>query len=117
MARTHEVVNQPPPLEDYDVFGNDAALVEGVERAGAGAHVDELHDLGRLAGTQEAIRWGFTANAYTPVLRTHDRYGNRVDEVEYHPAYHELMRVAVGHGLHAWPWVDTAEIGRASCRE
>jgi putative acyl-CoA dehydrogenase len=114
---THEVLNQPPPLEGYDVFGADVALADGVAREGAAVAVDELHELGRLAGTAEAIRWGFAANSSPPVLRTHDRYGNRVDDVEYHPAYHELMRVAVAYGLHAAPWTDTrpgAHVSRAA---
>jgi len=104
MVATHEVTNQPPPLEGYDVFGADAALAEGVEREGAGWAADDLHALGRLAGSPEAIGWGFEANRHPPELRTHDRFGHRVDEVRYHPAYHELMQVAVGHGLHGAPW-------------
>jgi putative acyl-CoA dehydrogenase len=104
MVNTHEVINQPPPLEDYDVFGADPVLVEGVEREGAAWAVDDLHALGKLAGSPEAIEWGFAANRFPPELRTHDRFGNRVDRISYHPAYHELMRVAVGHGLHAAPW-------------
>ena len=103
-ATTHEVTNQPPPLEGYDVFGADAALVEAVEREGAAWAVDDLHALGRLAGSPEAIGWGFDANRHPPELRTHDRYGHRIDEVAYHPAYHELMQVAVSHGLHGAPW-------------
>ncbi|HEX6167173.1 MAG TPA: acyl-CoA dehydrogenase family protein [Acidimicrobiales bacterium] len=117
MPATHEVTNQPPPLEGYDVFGADAALVEAVEREGAGWAADELHALGRLAGSPEAIEWGFAANRHAPELRTHDRYGHRIDEVTYHPAYHELMRVAIGHGLHAAPWaVDRpgAHVARAA---
>jgi putative acyl-CoA dehydrogenase len=106
---THEVTNQPPPLEGYDVFGTDAALVEAVEREGASWAVDDLHALGRLAGSPEAIGWGFDANRHPPELRTHDRYGHRIDEVAYHPAYHELMQVAVSDGLHGAPWaVDQA---------
>jgi putative acyl-CoA dehydrogenase len=103
MSGTHEVTNQPPPLDGYDVFGADAALVEAVEREGAGWAADDLHALGRLAGSPEAIGWGFDANRNPPELRTHDRYGHRIDEVAYHPAYHELMRVAVSHGLHGSP--------------
>jgi putative acyl-CoA dehydrogenase len=106
---THEVTNQPPPLEGYDVFAADAALLEAVEREGAGWAIDDLHALGRLAGSPEAIEWGFDANRHPPELRTHDRYGHRIDEVTYHPAYHELMQVAVSHGLHGAPWtVDQA---------
>src|SRR5690606_7284269 len=63
-----------------------------------------LHELGRLAGSEQALSWARAADANPPQLRTHDRYGNRVDEVEFHPAWHELMSVAVGHGLHAAPW-------------
>src|SRR5213080_3227074 len=96
--------NQPPPLVDYNVFEADAPLGEALEReGGAWAHA-LVHELGRLAGTQKAIDWGFQANAHPPHLRTHDRFGERIDEVEFHPAWHELMRVAIGHGLHALPW-------------
>ena len=96
--------NQPPPLIDYNVFAADAPLREALEREGAAWAHDQVHDLGRLAGTQEAIDWGFQANAHPPQLHTHDRFGNRIDEVEFHPAWHRLMEVAVGHGLHALPW-------------
>jgi putative acyl-CoA dehydrogenase len=105
-APTHEVTNQPPPLEDYDVFGADAALREALEREGAAWAADELHRLGRRAGSAEAQETGRRANAAPPVLRTHDRFGHRIDAVEYHPAYHELMTVAVAEGLHAAPWAE-----------
>jgi putative acyl-CoA dehydrogenase len=114
---THEVFNQPPPLAEYDVFGADAALVEALRREGAGWAEDDLGELGRRAGSPEAIAWGFQANANPPVLKTHDRYGHRVDEVEYHPAYHSLMQVAVSQGLHAAPWADArpgAHVARAA---
>jgi putative acyl-CoA dehydrogenase len=117
MAATHEVTNQPPPLEGYDVFGADVVLAEATEREGAGWATDDLHALGLLAGSPEAIGWGFDANRYPPELRSHDRYGHRIDEVAYHPAYHELLRVAVGHGLHGAPWaVDQpgAHVARAA---
>jgi putative acyl-CoA dehydrogenase len=97
-------VNQPPPLVDYNLFEADAPLREAFEREGASWAQDLVHELGRLAGTQEAIDWGFEANAHPPELRTHDRFGNRIDEVEFHPAWHRLMEVAIGHGLHALPW-------------
>jgi putative acyl-CoA dehydrogenase len=114
---THEVLNQPPPLEGYDVFGQDHALVDGLHREGAGWAEDDLHRLGSLAGSAEAVRWGFDANRHPPELRTHDRFGHRVDEVEYHPAYHRLMTVAVENGLHAAPWRDGrpgAHVARAA---
>jgi len=117
MAPTHDVLNQPPPLQDYDVFAADAALVEATEREGAGWALEDLAGLGRLAGSPEAIAWGFEANRHTPELRTHDRFGNRVDEVAFHPAYHELMQVSVGHGLAGAAWaVDRpgAHVARAA---
>jgi putative acyl-CoA dehydrogenase len=104
---THEVRNQPPPLVGHDVFGTDRVLAEAVAREGAAWAMDDLHDLGVLAGSPEAIRWGFQANEHPPVLHTHDRYGNRIDEVEYHPAYHRLMETSIRHGLHAAPWADS----------
>ncbi|MHB8613734.1 MAG: isovaleryl-CoA dehydrogenase [Candidatus Dormibacteraceae bacterium] len=97
-------MNQPPPLVDYNLFEADAPLQEALEREGASWAQDIVHELGRLAGTKEAIDWGFQANAYPPELRTHDRFGNRIDEVEFHPAWHRLMEVAIGHGLHGLPW-------------
>ncbi|HET7466106.1 MAG TPA: isovaleryl-CoA dehydrogenase [Candidatus Dormibacteraeota bacterium] len=99
-----EVLNQPPPLVDYNVFEADRPLREALEREGASWAQPLVSELGRLAGTEEAIRWGFQANANPPQLRTHDRFGHRIDEVEFHPAWHELMQVAIGHGLHALPW-------------
>src|SRR2546425_588672 len=103
---THQVLNQPPPLEGYDVFAQDPALIDGLAGEGAGWAEEQLRALGGLAGSAEAIQWGFDANRYLPQLRTHDRFGNRIDEVEYHPSYHKLMDVAVRHGLHAAPWTD-----------
>jgi putative acyl-CoA dehydrogenase len=104
MTGTHEVFNQVPPLEGYDVFRADSVLSEAVERFGAAWAVEELTALGQQAGGAEAIAWGQEANRYEPVLHTHDRYGNRCDEVTYHPSYHRLMATAVQAGLHAAPW-------------
>jgi putative acyl-CoA dehydrogenase len=101
---THEVSNQPPPLEGYNLFSQDHALAEGVAGNGAGWADDQLATLGERAGSAEAIAWGNDANNHPPVLRTHDRFGNRIDHVDYHPSYHQLMTVAVEHGLHAAPW-------------
>ncbi|MBO2453100.1 acyl-CoA dehydrogenase family protein [Actinomadura barringtoniae] len=104
---THEVFNQVPPLIGFDAA--DEALLEGLEREGAGWAADEVHELGRLTGTHEAQEWGRLANENPPVLRTHDRYGHRIDEVEFHPAWHELMKVATSHGLHGAPWTSPRE--------
>jgi putative acyl-CoA dehydrogenase len=116
MTRTHEVLNQPPPLIDFDVYAGDRALGEAVRREGAEWSTDRLHALGRLAGG-EAIAWGVQANRYLPELRTFDRYGHRVDEVDFHPAWHMLMRAGVEHGLHASPWREPkrgAHVARAA---
>ncbi|MEV6796009.1 acyl-CoA dehydrogenase family protein [Streptomyces sp. NPDC051320] len=102
-AATHEVINQPPPLTGHDT-ADDAVLLEGVRREGAQWHLDDLHRLGRLVGSEEAQGWADQANRHEPVLRTHDRYGHRVDEVEFHPAYHSLMDVSVGAGLTGAAW-------------
>jgi putative acyl-CoA dehydrogenase len=114
---THEVTNQVPPLVDYDVFTTDAALVEAVTRYDAGWAVEQLTTIGRHAGTATAQEWGRLANDNPPVLHCVDRYGNRVDEVEFHPAWHDLMTAAVGYGLHASSWVDPrpgAQVARAA---
>jgi putative acyl-CoA dehydrogenase len=103
-AATHEVLNQPPPLESYNLFAEDTALVEAVRREGADWVEEEARELGALCGLPQTIRWGVEANQNPPKLRTHDRFGNRIDEVEFHPAWHELMRIGIGHGLHALPW-------------
>lgn len=103
LGRTHEVTNQPPPLVGHDA-AEDPALLEGLRREGAEWYTDDLHRLGRLAGSARVQRWADEANRHEPELRTHDRYGNRVDEVEFHPAYHELMDVAVREGLAGAAW-------------
>jgi putative acyl-CoA dehydrogenase len=105
---THEVFNQVPPLAGHDA-ADDAVLLDGLDREGAGWAEAEVRALGRLAGTERAQEWGRLANENPPVLRTHDRYGNRIDEVEFHPAWHELMTVAVTHGLHGSAWADSRE--------
>ncbi len=84
--------NQPPPLVGYNLFTADAPLREALEREGGAWAQDMVHELGRLAGTQQAIDWGFQANAHPPVLRSHDRFGNRIDEVEFHPAWDARSR-------------------------
>ncbi|GIJ81389.1 putative acyl-CoA dehydrogenase [Micromonospora phaseoli] len=113
---THQVFNQVPPLVGHDT-ADEEALLDGLAREGAGWAAAELHELGRLAGTEQAAEHGRLANEHPPVLRTHDRYGHRVDEVEFHPSWHELIRIAVGYGLHAAPWADErvgAHVARAA---
>ena len=116
MPSTHEVTNQVPPLVGADI-STFPALLEGLHREGAGWAEDEVRELGALANGEEAQLWGRLANEHPPVLRTHDRYGHRIDEVEYPPQYHQLMRVAVEHGLHGAPWQDAtpgAHVARAA---
>ncbi|MFI1606698.1 acyl-CoA dehydrogenase family protein [Streptomyces griseofuscus] len=102
---THDVTNQPPPLAPYD-SSDDTALLEGLRREGARWAEKEIRRLGARAGSAEAQEWAEQANVNEPVLRTHDRYGNRVDEVDFHPGWHHLMRAAVGAGLAGSAWAD-----------
>ena len=104
MSATHEVTNQVPPLAGHDPIAGDAALAEACLRHADAATLASLAELGRLAGSEQAQEWGRLANENPPRLRTHDRYGHRIDEVEFHPAWHELMRTAVGNGLAGAPW-------------
>ncbi|HEY2300143.1 MAG TPA: acyl-CoA dehydrogenase family protein [Jatrophihabitans sp.] len=107
MPHTHDVTNQVPPLtSDISTF---PALLEGLHRERAGWAEPEVRELGQLANSGAAQEWGRVANEHPPVLHTHDRYGNRIDEVEYLPQYHELMQVAVEHGLHGAPWASERE--------
>jgi putative acyl-CoA dehydrogenase len=113
---THAVTNQPPPLAGYDA-ADDRALLDALGREGAGWAEPDIQRLGRQAGSEQAQEWGRLANESPPRLRTHDRYGHRVDEVEFHPAWHELMRTAITSGLHAAPWQDDrpgAHVARAA---
>src|SRR5947209_11402113 len=100
---TREVFNQPPPLQGYNLYLENRPLVEAVEREGAGWAEDRLVAMGQEAGG-EPLEWGRQANENPPQLKTHDRYGNRIDEVEFHPAWHQLMDLAVRSGTHALPW-------------
>ncbi len=101
---THEVTNQPPPLEDYDAFLLDQPLREAATREGSEQTLAALRAYGPVVGSAETLQLCAQANTHTPVLRTHDRYGHRIDEVEYHPAYHALMRRAMEHGVHSATW-------------
>ncbi|NUR31786.1 MAG: DNA alkylation response protein [Catenulispora sp.] len=113
-----EPLNQAPPLAGYDAYSADPALVGAVTRlfgSGSSTHA-ELLGLGTLAGSFQAREWGRLAEANHPVLVTHDRYGRRVDEVEFHPAWHELMTVAVANGLGAAPWLEDPATLRHTAR-
>ncbi len=106
MSTTHTVENQTPPLADVSLYAIDKPLIEGLAREGGGWGKADVAALGVRVGSsayQEVIR---KANATLPVLRTHDRFGNRIDEVEFADAWHELMTVAKGAGIHALPWAE-----------
>ncbi|OJA05781.1 isovaleryl-CoA dehydrogenase [Halomonas sp. QHL1] len=103
-ATTHQVENQPPTLENYNSYTADRALQEGVKRESGSDDDTSLMTFGQWAGSVEAIALGFDANRYSPQLVTHDRQGHRVDLIEFHSAYHQLMQTAIEHGLHASPW-------------
>jgi putative acyl-CoA dehydrogenase len=114
---THEVVNQPPPLVDYNLFTSDRVLREAVAREGGGWACAELDAFGQRLGTAEAMDWAALANEYPPVLHTHDRYGARRDEVTFHPAWHNLIRLGVEQGIHNLPWAKPrsgAHVARAA---
>jgi putative acyl-CoA dehydrogenase len=100
--------NQAPPLLDHNTFTSDVALVEAVRRHGAPGTVEDLAPIGALASTAEAREHGRLANRHEPELTTYDRYGNRIDEVAFHPSWHWLMERAVGFGLQAAPWTSDA---------
>jgi putative acyl-CoA dehydrogenase len=108
MSVTHQVTNQVPPLVGHDPIAGDAALSEACQRHADAAALASLAGLGALAGSEEAQEWGRLANENPPRLRTHDRYGHRVDEVEFHPAWHRLVATAVENGLAGAPWADQA---------
>ncbi len=112
-----EVQNQPPPLIDIDLFSADRALSEAVVRECAAWASGDLAAYGRKLGSAEMLDCGALANAHPPSLHTHDRYGHRRDEVEFHPAWHQMMRLAVEHGVHSAPWANPrpgAHVARAA---
>ncbi len=114
--KTHEVTNQPPPLRDVDLFSTNVPLVEAARREGAEWVLDRGAQLGREIGG-EPLEWGRLANENRPILRTHDRYGHRIDEVEFHPAWHDLMRLWRRNELHSLPWTSdrpSAHVARAA---
>lgn len=100
---THRVFNQPPPLDSYHLYDTDVALRESVQREGAAEFEAEIRDYGQLVGTT-CFPLGFQANHNKPVFHSHDRFGNRIDWIEFHPSYHQLMDTAICHGEHSLPW-------------
>jgi putative acyl-CoA dehydrogenase len=114
---THDVTNQPPPLAEYNVFLADHPLREALRSQAPALESAQFVEIGELAGSSENIQLGFDADTSPPVLQTHDRFGRRIDEVRFHPAWHALMMTATRYGLHASPWLDPsphAHLSRAA---
>ncbi|MBV8666878.1 MAG: isovaleryl-CoA dehydrogenase [Burkholderiaceae bacterium] len=114
---THEVTNQVPELQDYNIFTSDTALVEGVQKGQAGWHAERLTKVGAELGTPEVIRLGELANRHLPELATHDRQGRRVDQVEFHPSWHALLDLVRRERLQSLPWMEEkpgAQVARAA---
>ena len=105
--------NQPPPLAGYDLFTENRPLVEALAREGGADAVDRCAAFGRLCGGAP-LELGRLANEHPPVLRTHDRFGERIDEVEFHPAWHELLALGVEHGVQSLPWSGESHAERAA---
>ncbi len=102
------MMNQAPPLEGHDLFRCNTPLVEAVEREGAGWAAERCSEFGRVL-TGEPLEWGRLANENPPKLRTHDRFGNRIDAVEFHPAWHEMLRLSLAYGTHSLSWTEPRE--------
>jgi putative acyl-CoA dehydrogenase len=114
---THDVLNQPPALADYDVYGSDPVLQSVTKTFGADWADQQLHEAGRTVGSARVQELARQANRYLPELRTHDRFGNRIDGIDFHPAWHELMTLAIGHETHALSWTAQrpgAQVARAA---
>lgn len=108
-AKAFEVFNQPPALENYNLFAADAALQEAVEKNGGAWNDENAHAFGKLLGKAETLELGNLANKNPPVLKTHDRFGNRLDVVEFHPAYHALVRIGIENETHSLAWTSERE--------
>jgi putative acyl-CoA dehydrogenase len=116
-AVTHEVQNQPAALENYNMFSGDRVLREAVAREGGSWADNRLTEFGARAGGAETLQLGQLANRFPPDFDSHDRFGRRVDQVNFHPAYHALMTQAIEAGLHSSPWTDPkpgAHVARAA---
>jgi putative acyl-CoA dehydrogenase len=117
LADTHQVENVSCELADYNMYAQDTALREAVQREGAAWADADLLRFGQLTGSAEYLEQGHLANKHQPELETHDRFGNRIDLVKFHPAYHRFMGTAIEHGLHSAPWTDPrpgAHVARAA---
>src|SRR5919109_825367 len=106
VERTHEGLNQTPPLEPYNAFEADVALQEALAREGGGWAVDRVRDFGAACGSTEAREHSRRALRNVPRLLTHDRFGNRIDAIDYDPSFHWMLRLSVDNGVPSLPWRD-----------
>jgi putative acyl-CoA dehydrogenase len=104
MSATHEVLNQSTPLVDLNLFDGDRGLRDALRFNAPSLDTAALSLLGAEAGSAETVQHARLANVHTPELRTHDRFGHRIDQVDFHPSYHALLGGALRHGLHGTPW-------------
>ncbi len=104
LADTHALSNLSSELCDYNMYSQDTALVDAVRREGGQWAESELSAFGQMAGAADYLELGALANKFQPEFDTHDRFGKRIDLVKFHPAYHQLMKTSIEHGLHASPW-------------
>ena len=117
LSETHQLENLSTDLVDYNMYGQDTALDDAVQREGAAWAQAELGTFGQLTGSADYLEQGRLANKFIPELDSHDRFGNRIDLVSFHPAYHQLMKTAIEHGLHSSPWTEPrtgAHVARAA---
>jgi putative acyl-CoA dehydrogenase len=117
LAETHELRNLSNELCEYNMYSEDAALSEAVRREGGQGAETGLSEFGKMTGSADYLELGRLANKFTPELDSHDRFGNRIDLVSFHPAYHQLMKTSIEHGLHSSPWTQPgpgAHVARAA---
>ena len=104
---THDVANQPPPFEGVNLYTSDVAFQAAVVQAGGKSHAERLSAFGKTCGSSDVADWAMQANGNPPQLKAFDRYGERIDEVQFHPAYHQLMQLGIGAGISAVAWTGT----------
>jgi putative acyl-CoA dehydrogenase len=117
VSATHEVFNVATPLQDYNLYASDTVLQEAVQREGGGDEAAALAAFGEMLGRADYLELGDLSNRHVPEFDTHDRFGNRVDLVKFHPSYHRLMQTAIEQGIHSSPWTDPgpgAHVARAA---
>jgi putative acyl-CoA dehydrogenase len=106
---THEVFNQATPLVDFNLFLSDMVLVDGLKRHHGSWAYDKVREYGQHMGSSEVLQWADQANRFPPILKTFDRFGHRIDEVEFHPSFHNMMSLSAEYGLHNLPWAEQRE--------